>query len=173
MFKLRGNLNSEEIPDGEDGIYKSVEKIAGFIDDRSQFPVVRGAAEEITRYCISHDGMCQVRAIYDFVRTHVRYRNDPEDFEFIKSPAVQLEEIRVNGFTGGDCDDQTALIAALLKSLGFSVRLVVISQKKSQVLHHIYSDVKLMDRWLSLDSISYHGIIGVRPYATRREYLFI
>ena len=59
------------------------------------------------------DTLRKTVAILDFVSNHIHYVSDPEDgAEYAKDPIVTLAA------GGGDCEDQTLLLCAMLESVG-------------------------------------------------------
>jgi hypothetical protein len=53
----------------------------------------------------------------------------------------------------GDCDDMTILLAAMLEAIGHPTRLVIVGPdpRRPRLFSHIYLEVNLRDRWISLD----------------------
>lgn len=167
-MRLLGRVKVEQIGSGEPATLATVERLRGIIQKDVAHPRVRQTAEYETRFCQSHDDFCVAKRLYEWVRAHVRYRYDPLGIEYIKAPHVLLDEIEQRGQAAGDCDDMTALLAALFKSVGLPVRFVLMSQQPNGTLHHIYLEALVKERWLPFDPISLLGFVGVAPNATRR-----
>ena len=96
-------------------------------------PTVREAAIAIvTDRCADRDDLCQLQAIFDAVKNGdsrvkglengFRYVSDPLLADYFTSPARSLDAC-ARGACGGDCDDHSALVAALAGVIGFDVGL--------------------------------------------------
>ena len=92
-----------------------------------QHIAVRKLAEEITRELRSKDYLSEILAIHHFLLTNCRYFRDPKTIELVKAPHIVVLELLSGRKPSLDCDDLTALAAALLLSAGCSVRLVVVA----------------------------------------------
>jgi len=100
--------------------------------------------------CEPHDGECELARIWNFVLANFRYTYDPEEVDTFATARLSLED------GGGDCDDATILLGALLKSVGFSVQARVISVAADpDNWVHIYPMVGLPKddptEWVALD----------------------
>jgi len=121
---------------------------------------LRKLALQITRNCPERDGLCEAKAIYDYVKKHVRYTGDiapivwedgsVEGVDLYQKPERTLE------FGGGDCDDQTILVATLLALNGITPRLRVMKERKRDDWSHIYPGALLPkfggDKFVALDT---------------------
>ncbi|MDE2314535.1 MAG: hypothetical protein KGL04_10240 [Elusimicrobia bacterium] len=128
------------ISPGDRGITQTINKMRSAIAfSLTQSPAIRAAAENAIRGCPARDSICEVRSLYDWTMSHFHYVNDPKNVELLKSPEVSMQEIQMTGSFMGDCDDATALMAALLKSIGYAVRAAVISKPGSSgEFVHVY-----------------------------------
>lgn len=90
---------------------------------------VRKLAEEICRDLRSKDYLSEILAVYHFVLTNTRYMRDPKTVELVKAPWRVVTELVSGRRPNLDCDDLTALLAALLLSIGCSVRVVIVAFK--------------------------------------------
>ena len=70
---------------------------------------VRNLAVQITSGVAGKDWRGEVQAIQDWVKSNIRYVRDIRDVETLHTPDVILQ------IRAGDCDDQSALVAILLK----------------------------------------------------------
>lgn len=59
-----------------------------------------------------------------YLRRHWRIVPDPEEYEFVRSPAVQFQLAQQNGFFIGDCDDAATLAACVMGALGWPCSLI-------------------------------------------------
>lgn len=148
----------EYIGKGDAAIYNTVSKMKQIISESSKNPYVREWAKKILSGVMVNDRMGEARAIFNFVRDHVRYTRDPRGFEYIQTPPVLLEDIK-NYLEGrgerpiGDCDDMTVLSLSLLKSVGFPVALKVVSFRPDKRFGHVYGLVNVDERWIPFDTV--------------------
>jgi hypothetical protein len=98
--------------------------------------------------CKPRDAMCEVVAIWNFIVLNLRYTFDPVEPDTFSTVQESLES------GGGDCDDSSVMFAALLKSVGFTVILRVISVD-GKSWEHIYPVVGVPHdkpkTWVPLD----------------------
>jgi hypothetical protein len=94
-------------------------------------PVVIGFARKITNACDSRDDQCELDAVYDWVKSNIRYVSDPRSTDLFMQPA-NLLKMYEKGAGGGDCDDHASLIVALLASLGWHMGLRAWGRGKNQ-----------------------------------------
>lgn len=120
-------------------------ELAKLIEKSTVDPIVRNAALAITHECDSRDDECEIRAIFDAVKTGtdqvrgltkgLKYMSDPRWADFFTSPSRTLKQASALGYAAGDCDDAAALICALLGSLGFVVGLRAWGKTKGEFTH--------------------------------------
>lgn len=148
----------EYIGTGDTAIYNTVTKMKGIISDSSKNIYVREWAKKIVARVEVNNKKAEVEAIYNFVRDHVRYTKDPLGFEYLQTPPVLLEDIRLN-IEGrgdrpvGDCDDMTLLSLSLLKAIGYQTAIKVVSFAPSKQFGHVYGMVKLGYDWVAVDCV--------------------
>ncbi|MBW3015035.1 transglutaminase-like domain-containing protein [Candidatus Woesearchaeota archaeon] len=106
------------------------------IDDVYDYEIskeLREAASKIaTTGCYSGIKMCQMKALYYFVRDNVKYVNDPKSREYFQTPESTLY------VKSGDCDDKSILLVGLLKAIG-------VDAKVKTVPGHAYVQVSYND----------------------------
>lgn len=111
-------------------------------------PLVRTTALKIVRDCGSRDDACELNAIYEAVkhgdpsvaplRRGFKYVADSRFADYFTGPEDSLQAC-LKGACGGDCDDHTALICALLGSLGWRCGLRAWGPKGEGVYSHVYA----------------------------------
>lgn len=104
-------------------------------------PEVRAFATKILQiYQVpSHAYTDEALAIGEFVQKHMRYVRDPRDHELLQDPVMMIEQMEKHGFTSGDCDDMSLLIATLLLSTGHNPRFRAVRYgNKTGNYNHIY-----------------------------------
>lgn len=144
-----------------------------------QDPQMRKLALQITKHCPERDGLCEARAVYNYVKQNVRYTGDVAP---IRHPSGAVEGVdlyqsarRTLEFQGGDCDDQSILIATLLSLNGITARLRVMKEDKDDDFSHIFPTAGLPKnnptRWVPLDSTLPGQKFGVEvPYADALDF---
>lgn len=137
----------------DDRIDRIRERVAkGMVD-----PQVYGFARRVVNkkcgdeWCIPEkDNLKEMQAIFGAVRKNVRYTSDIHGIDTYQHPKHTL------GLNGGDCDDYSSLLCALLLSLGIPCRLKVIRTRDAGEWNHIYAQGGLPraapTRWFSLDA---------------------
>jgi len=136
------------IPVGPAGIRatldKMVEHVTGSQGRRN--PVVRCLAEKLTMSLPSRAWLGEVQALWNFVRTHIRYARDILNVETLKPPYWMLQ------MPVGDCDDHAMLLAALLNSMGHPCRFVAMGFKERDRYSHVLTETIVGDRWVPLET---------------------
>lgn len=91
----------------------------------------------------------EVVALFDYVRENVRYTLDIAEVELFQRPERTLE------LGIGDCDDETMLLAALLRNVGYPVALKAIGLRGNDYYQHVYLIVGIPPEnpstWMALD----------------------
>lgn len=126
-------------------IRERVAIIQDLIHESVKQPEMRKLALRITQVCPARDGVCESRAIYEWVRQNIRYTGDIAPHKHGR--AGQYEPIdlfqradRTVEFAGGDCDDHTILVSTLAILNGIQARARVTSRtsKNEEDYTHIY-----------------------------------
>ena len=139
-------------------------------------PLVRTTALRITGDCAGRDDRCELEAIYRAVKhghpdvagmeRGFRYVADPREVDFFTAPSRSLAMCGM-GACGGDCDDHSALIAALAGTLGFQVGLRAYATKGDKDFSHVYAVVGFPKRnpqkWLGMDTTVKSAHVGWEP----------
>ena len=126
-----------------------------------QHIAVRQLAEEITRELRSKDFLSEILAIHHFLLANCRYFRDPKTIELVKAPYRVVLELLSGRRPSLDCDDLTALAAALLLAAGCSVRAVVVAfddviYKGERQYAHVF--VQALEpksgKWITVDFVA-------------------
>lgn len=122
---------------------------------------VRQLAEEIVRDLRAKDYLSEILAVYHFVLTRCRYTRDPRTVELVKSPHRIVMELLSGRRPMIDCDELTALLAALLLSLGCSVRIVTVAfkdmkYKGQRQYSHVFTQAlePKSGKWITVDPVA-------------------
>lgn len=156
------------IPSGEAGTDATLRKIGQLVAEALRDPQIRLKALEIIEAAgvPNADRMRAARALADFVRRTVRFVDDPVDLETVQAPAVTLFRI-----PAGDCDDHSALLAALAMSIGIPARFRVIGESLDH-FRHIHPELQIAGQWIPVDTTT--GTFGERQrlYPVEKIYDF-
>ncbi len=123
----------------------ALRELGKLIEKSTVDPLVRNAALAITHECDARDDECEVRAVFDAVKTGtdqvkglekgLKYMSDPRWADFFTAPARTLKQAADFGYAAEDCDGHAALICALLGSLGFVTGLRAWGRDKGEFTH--------------------------------------
>jgi transglutaminase-like putative cysteine protease len=111
--------------------------------------------------------MCEIKTIYNFFKSYVRYVFDPYQVEMISSPYQTLLR------RAGDCDDMAVLLAAAGGSIGFPYRFTTIcaDPQRPDEASHIWTEVQVKGRWIPLDLSVKEAYAGwSAPETYQRKY---
>jgi hypothetical protein len=94
----------------------------------------------------SHNKSAIAVSLFEFVRSRIRYVNDPLGEEYFQTvPGIWKSQM-------GDCEDFMALLAALFTAAGIKVRARVIKIPSATGWAHIYPQAFLDKAWRSFDA---------------------
>lgn len=130
---------------------------------------VREAANTATLGSNIQDPHEVARAIHRYIRNRVRWIPDAHNVELVQAPRVTLKSMY------GDCDDQSALAAAMLAAVGVGAGFEAIQYKEPGVWDHVYALYFADDEWHMLDPTSrvVPGANSLRPMAYERYRLYL
>lgn len=134
------------IPDGAAGVAQTLRQMQYWAKEYKKNPEIRAFAENIIRPVPAKDNVGEVRAIFEWVRDHIRYTQDVRDVETLKTPDATI----ISGM--GDCDDMSLVVATLLESVGYKTRFVAVGTVAPGVFDHVFAQVHLGPNWISLET---------------------
>lgn len=134
-----------EIPDGTAGIRETLKRMKAIALAASRNPQLRSLAIQITSTLQSKDFAGEIAAIFDYVKSNIRFVQDIEGCETLQWPRVTL------GFRAGDCDDHSILLAAALTSIGYLCRFSALAFEP-QGFEHVITEVECEGTWVCLDT---------------------
>lgn len=137
----------ESIPSGLAGTDATVKRMAQLVNQAVAAQWVRVLALQILGNAQFSPGeqLPLARALFEWVRSTVRYVRDPVGLETVQAPEVTLK------LRAGDCDDSSTLLAALLTSVGLKSRWVTVGPDAHHA-QHIYTQVFINGDWLNADT---------------------
>jgi len=140
-----------ELADGPDGTDQTVAVMCQVAMGRygARSPRIRALARNIIEKAGApeKDYTAEAYALAKWVRGNVRYMKDVYGQETVSHP----EEVAFN-MRAGDCDDQAALLAALLGAVGIPSRFKVMGVSP-HMYSHVYLQARPADRWITFDPI--------------------
>lgn len=158
------------IPKGWRGTHKTLEHVQALIRAGAKDFYVRQKAIDILfeKHVKPKDYLAEIKALFEWVRQHIRYTKDTFQVEVLHSARRMLE------LRAGDCDDMSILLGAMLEAIGHPVRLVIIGPdpRKQDLFTHIYLEVFHKSRWISLDATMPYPM-GWAPRAWVRKVITI
>lgn len=133
------------IPDGIEGTRATLEIMRRWVKQYRTDPMIRALAESIIQDVPEKDAVAEVDALRAWVRQNIRYTQDVNDVETLKTPTVTAQ-------TGqGDCDDQSTLMATLAESIGYKTRFAAVGFIPDN-FEHVFSEVLLGTRWVPAET---------------------
>lgn len=157
MWRVSGAIPSElvSIPAGVAGTRATLALMARIADAGARDVTVREAAIRILRSsnAPAHNPLAELRAIFEWVRDHIRYTRDPLNLETLQTPARTL------AWSAGDCDDMATLLVALARTVDIPARFVFRSigtGPRRAGFNHVYVVANVGGRTVAMDPI-YRG----------------
>lgn len=160
------------------GVYQvSTEKervqiLGNLIEEGSQDPKIREASLIILKNCKGRDYLCELKAIFNWMKQNFVFRGDVTGRDSYHSPR------RLLTLMCGDCDDSLILAGSLAASVGYPILIKIISQDKNKPFHHIYPLAGVPPdkptRWYAMDITRPGSSFGSEPrYTKSRVYKVI
>lgn len=163
-------------------IRERVAIIQDLIHESVKQPEMRKLALSITRHCAARDGVCESRAIYEWVRRNIRYTGDIAPHKHGRNGAYEPIDLfqradRTVEFAGGDCDDHTILVSslAILNGIQAKARVTSRTSSKEEDYTHIYPILGVPKmrpaEWLAADTTLPGRRFNVEaPHAKRLDF---
>lgn len=156
LLTLSGQI--VQIPDGLAGTEATIATMRDMVNRCKTSPIIRQAATTVAFLQPEKDYRAEAEAIFNEVRDGVRYMRDVHGVETLQEPPITLAS-RL-----GDCDDQSALLAAMLESIGVPTRFVVAGYS-GDYYEHVYLQAWL-DGWVDMDPTEPHPMGWAPPDPT-------
>lgn len=165
---------SVPLRNGDDGTAQTVALIRHAYQSALTDPLVRSTAGRIVRTLPPQDLEAQARAIFQWVKEHIRFVRDPVGHEVVSSANWTL----THGF--GDCDDVNAvLIPSLLGAVGIHSRLITVATYPDDPsFTHIYCEAQVggihgsRGGWVPLDMARPGATFGVTGSGYQRKRIW-
>ena len=153
---------------GDAGVEHTIDVLRRIVDDGVKDPEVNRTAIKILR-----DYNVQNFSIEDRVQAIYAWISNPANFLYVPDPIgpfgpkETLRPIRtLLAVRGGDCDDFTSLLCALLGTIGIPTRAVTIAADPSspEDFSHIYPEAQVSARrWVAIDAARPGAAYGAAP----------
>jgi transglutaminase-like putative cysteine protease len=144
------------LDDGYRGMLQTIRVMRDLVRRYRVHPDIRRAATSVLFLTPEREGSTRARALYEWVRDHVRYVPDVLDVETLTTPDKVLQTLI------GDCDDQATLLATLYESVGFPTRFVVAGYTEPGIYEHVFLQVLSSGVWFDADPTE-HEAFGWSP----------
>lgn len=159
-----------------DDDYQLVKIIADKIEEGAFDPKIRKLAFKIVRDagCRAKDWLCEIRAIYNWVKKNIRYFYDIRGVDTYHSARAIAFELK-----GGDCDDFAIILGSLLAAIGYPIKLRIVAKTKDGKFVHIYPLVGIpphgkVVKWIPLELTEPSIPFGREvPYAKKMDFLVV
>ena len=138
-----------------------VRELSRMVQEGTIDPSVRKLAEQITIGQADPIGM-----VFVFVTHTFPYQLDPINYELFIHPRRMVEDYYQGRLHSGDCDDHALLNAALLGSIGYKTRIILVDNGRSGEINHALSQVETKIGWVDVDTTSTAPLGWFKRYDT-------
>src|SRR5271165_713849 len=147
---------------GEGGTTQTIQVMRQLIDQAMSDANFVRFVVDLVRSVPAYDEMAEAQAVYNWVRSNIRYTKDPVTKEKLYPPQ-ELLKIRA-----GDCDDISMLLGAMMIALGYPARLVTVAANPTDPneFSHVYAEAEIppgSGQWVALDAARPGARFGVEP----------
>jgi hypothetical protein len=133
------------IPNGVEGVKATLSIMSKLVHVYKKNTDIRHKAILLTNRLEQKDLKNEIKKLFNFVKYEIRYVRDIKGVETIQTPDKTIE------LKAGDCDDKSVLLASMLESIGYSTRFVAVGFAPNSYCH-VYPQVKLGKKWVSLET---------------------
>lgn len=137
-----------------------VEYLKKLVKEGGVSPVVRAQAQEVVSGVRDRDDYGEMKAIWRWVKEHIRFTGDPVGREMVTTPATLLRTRQE------DCDGIAALTGAMMSSVGIRVSLCFWAPDRMSPFKHVLAAgwCRRKRRWIPVDPSQKDRAFGyVRP----------
>jgi transglutaminase-like putative cysteine protease len=140
--------------------------MSALVKDGKKNIVIRQRAASLVQNLPQKDRLGEIRALFDFVKDHIRYVRDVRNVETQYFPEQILNQ------EYGDCNNKSVLLASLLEAIGHPTRFSAVGFEPER-FSHVFVDTAIGTntrgtnihnnrKWLSLDPTE-NKPMGWRP----------
>lgn len=141
---------------GDAGVAQTIQEMRSLVDEALRDPSILRTAKDIVRSVPAFDDYSEAQALYNWVRTNIRFTKDPVNKETLYPPS-ELLAIR-----SGDCDDISMLLGTLLMAVGYPARLMTVAAGGDE-FSHVYVEGQINGQWIPMDPARSDSQFGVAP----------
>jgi transglutaminase-like putative cysteine protease len=136
------------IPEGEAGTRETLKLMRSLVRLYKSNPYIRDFAGNLVKGLPGKAWFSEIRAIFSYVQTNIRYTQDINGVETLQTPTATL------GLGYGDCDDMCTLLCSLLEAVGHPTAFIAVGFEPGEY-EHVYVLTMAGDdpnrQWISLD----------------------
>lgn len=164
------NAVSMAIPEGDPGTIATIDQMRRLIDHGMKDPYIHELSAGIINLAgvRAFDWMGEARAVYNWVRQHIRFTRDVRGKETLHA-ASDIVRLGI-----GDCDDFTILICSLMGTIGAKCSIVTVASdpRDPDLFSHVYPEVSINGRWVTMDAARRDPRFGLAPanYFRKRRW---
>ena len=129
--------------------------------ESQKFYPVRILAESVCQNIRSKDYLSEILALYHYVCANTRYMRDPRTVELVQAPYLVVEQLSKGMTPNLDCDDMSALLAALFLAVGCQTRVVTVAFQNmfhngDRQYSHVFAQAKepRSGAWITCDPVA-------------------
>jgi Transglutaminase-like superfamily len=141
---------------GDAGVAQTIDQMRQLVDQALTDPSIKRLATDIVRGVPAFDDTAEAQALYNWVRSNIRFTKDAVNKEQLYPPS-ELLQIRA-----GDCDDISMLLATLLMAVGYPARLMTVAANGDD-FSHVYVEALIDGQWIPIDPARSDSQFGVAP----------
>jgi hypothetical protein len=147
---------------GDGGVAQTIALMRQLVDQDLANASFVNFAKSLVQNVPSHDEWGEVEAIYDWVKSNIRFTKDPYPKETLYPPS-ELLKVR-----SGDCDDISMLMGALALAVGYPARLVTVAANRQSMgeFSHVYTEIEIppdSGTWVAADAARPGGQFAAHP----------
>lgn len=144
--------------------YVYYDKIKKLVDEDPNPAIVIQKTEEATTGYGNNYNIAKVCAIFDFIKSNVKYVEDPDNKDIWNSPSIALVQ-------GGDCEEFAMTMAAMVKDAGGTARIYIADAPDNHAFASVYigKDLSLLE---SIDSY-YHANLNYALFKDNFGYWLV
>jgi hypothetical protein len=160
---LPTSVRTHTFPSGYPTTKGTIDLLVQHIVEDSRKPRLRARARELFRHLPQLDVEGELRAVWYFILSNVRYMRDVVGTEHLTYPEELDREVD-DGTAAEDCESIAAYAAAILAAAGHASRLVIIGRRpdRPKRFSHCYLEVEnyRTGQWIAFDTVGAleHGL---------------
>lgn len=113
------------------------------------------------QFTADREGM---RAIFDYVKNGIKYKEDPSGIQWVKTPA------RLYADKVGDCKSFTIFIASILYNLGLDYKIRFSSYDRDKIVSHVYPIAIMLDGTEIIIDAVWGTFDNEKRYTFKKDY---